>query len=75
MSSKPRDLLIVAEEQRICNLSDQEAAERIGRVMQENGALRGEDYPALVRVWDNESDKVFDLPGWEQTIVTDDDEP
>jgi hypothetical protein len=24
------------------------------------GSLRGEDYPALVRVWDNDDDAIFD---------------
>ena len=58
-SSKPRDLPTIAEEQRIRNLSDQEAAERIGRVMQVN-TLRDARLP-----W-------YEQLGWEKTIVTDD---
>lgn len=61
MSSKPRDLPTIAEEQRIRALTDADAAERIGRVMQLN--TRDARLP-----W-------YEQPGWEQTIVTDDEEP
>ena len=32
----------------------------VGSLLVEAPFLRGEDYPALVRVWDNDDDAIFD---------------
>ena len=62
MSNNIRDLPTAADCQRILCISDSEAAERIGRVMLLN-TLHDARLP-----W-------YEQPGWEKTIVTDDDEP